>query len=82
MSRRRSSEPDTIVSGWGIHIDETLNEEALAILVLIILLFSALVGIAYSVRMGDPSSGFTIAGYIATVMGVAVTVLYFKWQDG
>ncbi|KAE9365777.1 hypothetical protein N431DRAFT_472372 [Stipitochalara longipes BDJ] len=82
LSRRRSSEPDTIVSGWGIHIDETLNEEALAILVLIILLFSAFLGITYSAKTGDASGGFTIAGYIATVMGVVVAVLYFKWQDG
>lgn len=81
LSRRRSSEPDTIVSGWGIHIDETLNEEVLAILVLIILMCSASVGIAYSAKTGDTSSGFTIAGYIATVMGVVLTVLYFRWRD-
>ena len=42
---------------------------------------SASVGIAYSAKTGDTSSGFTIAGYIATVMGVVLTVLYFRWRD-
>jgi hypothetical protein len=51
-------------------------------LTLMILLFSGLVGIAYSVKTVDASSGFTIAGYLATVMGVVVTVLYCRWQHG
>lgn len=75
-------DPDSIVSGWGIHIEETLNEETLALLVLGVLLLSAIVGVAYSLRTGDVSSGFTIAGYVATMLGVGITVLYFRWQHG
>lgn len=82
LSQRRSCEPDKIVSGWAIHIDETLNEEALAILVLIVMLISAAVGIIYTVCTGDTSSGFAVAGYVATAMGVVITVLYFRWQHG
>lgn len=81
LSKQISSEPDIIVSGWGIHIDETLNEEGLAILAFVVLSLSALVGVTYSVKMGDASGGFTIAGYIATTLGVFVTVMYFRWQQ-
>jgi hypothetical protein len=39
LSCRRSRTPDTIVSGWGIHIEEGVNGEALAGVVLVILVF-------------------------------------------
>ncbi|KAF4628716.1 hypothetical protein G7Y89_g9432 [Cudoniella acicularis] len=52
LSKCRSCEPDTIVSGWGIHIEEGVNEEALAILALLVLGLSALLGVAYSARTG------------------------------
>ncbi|CAG8949961.1 hypothetical protein HYFRA_00004293 [Hymenoscyphus fraxineus] len=81
LSRRISSEPDIIVSGWGIHIEETLNEEGVSILAFVILSASAIIGVIYSAMMGDASGGFTIAGYIATTLGVFVTVVYFRWQQ-
>lgn len=80
LSRRRCSEPDILVTGWGIHIEEGLNEEALSCIALIVLVCSGLVGLTYSVKMGDVSGGFTVAAYIATVLGVGISVLYFKWQ--
>lgn len=53
VSRRRCSEPNVIVSGWGIHIEEGLNEEALACIPLIVLDYSGLFGLVYSMKMGD-----------------------------
>jgi hypothetical protein len=41
---RRCSEPNVVVSGWGIHIEKGLNEEALACITLIIFVCSGLVG--------------------------------------
>jgi len=79
-SRRRCSEPDVIVTGWGIYIEEGLNEEALACIALLILVCSGLVELTYSVRMGDVSGGFTIAACIATVLGVGISMLCFRWR--
>jgi hypothetical protein len=81
LSRRRGCEPDIIVSGWGIHIEESLNEEVLAFIVLIILICSGLLGFIYSVKMGDVSGGFTVASYIATVLGVGTSMLCFRWRQ-
>jgi hypothetical protein len=80
-AKRRCSEPDMLVSGWGIHIEEGLNEEALACIALIILICSGLVGLTYSTKMGDVSGGFTVAAYIATVLGVAISILCFRWRQ-
>lgn len=82
MSRRRYCEPDMIVTGWGIHIEEGLNEEALAFLTLVILVCSGLVGLIYSLRTGDVSGGFTIAGYIASMLGVGISIVFFRWRQG
>ncbi|CAG8978622.1 hypothetical protein HYALB_00013222 [Hymenoscyphus albidus] len=79
--RRITSEPDIIVSGWGIHIEENLNEEGRATLAFVILSVSAMVGVVYSAMMADASGGFTIAGYIATTLGVFITVMYFRWRQ-
>jgi hypothetical protein len=81
VSRRRCCEPDVVVTGWGIHIEEGLNEEALACIALIILVCSGLLGLTYSVKMGDVSGGFTVAAYVATVLGVGISVLCFRWRQ-
>jgi hypothetical protein len=80
IARRRSSEPNTIVTGWGIHIEEGVNEEVLAVIAFVVLVASGVVGVLYSVRTGDVSGGFAIAGYIATVLGVGCSMLYFRWR--
>jgi hypothetical protein len=71
-----------IVSGWGIHIEEGLNEEALACIALITLICSGLLGLIYSIKMGDVSGGFTLAAYITTVLGVGTSMLCFRWRQG
>jgi hypothetical protein len=81
LSRRRSCEPNMIVSGWGIHIEEGLNEEGLACIALILLICSGLLGLVYSVKLGDVSGGFTVAAYIATVLGVTISALCFRWRQ-
>jgi hypothetical protein len=82
ISRRRCSEPNVIVTGWGIHLEEGLNEEALACIAFIILVCSGLAGFTYSLKMEDVSGGFTVAGYIATVLGVGISILCFRWRQG
>ena len=69
------------MTGWAIHIEEGINGEALACVALFIMLLSAAVGVGYSAMTRDVSSGFAIAGYIATVMGLVITMLYFRWQQ-
>jgi hypothetical protein len=81
LSRRRCCEADAIVTGWGIHIEEGLNEEALACIVLIILICSGVLGLTYSIKTGDVSGGFTVAGYVASVLGVGISMLCFRWRQ-
>ena len=80
-TKRRSSEPNVVITGWGVHIDEGLNEEALACITFLTLLLSGIVSFVYSVKTGDTSSGFAIGAYIATVIGVFVAMMYDRWQD-
>ena len=80
-SRRRSSEPNIVITGWGIHIDEGLNEEALACITFVTLVISGIVSIVYSVKTGDTSSGFALGAYLASVIGVFVAMMYYRWQN-
>jgi hypothetical protein len=75
-------DPNRNVTGWGIHIEEGLNEVAVAVIGLSILLISGAVGIIYSQVMRDVSGGFGIAGYVVGVLAGVVTLLHFMWQNG
>lgn len=80
VARRRSCEPNTTVTGWGIHIEEGVDEEVLTRIALVVLIGSGVLGVLYSVKTGDVSGGFTIAGYVATILGLVSSMLYFRWR--
>jgi len=78
--QRLARDPDDEVAGWGIHIDEGLNEEVAALICMLVLLISGIVGVSYATAMKDPSAGFAIAGWIVAAASTGVTVLYFRWK--
>lgn len=66
-ARRLAMDPNHNVTGWGIHVEEGLNEIAVAVIVLSIFLISGAAGVIYSQVMGDVSGGFGIASWIGGV---------------
>jgi hypothetical protein len=81
-AQRLSMDPNRNVTGWGIHVEEGLNEVAVAVIALSILLISGAAGIIYSKVMGDVSGGFGIASWMVGVLGGVVALLHYMWQNG
>lgn len=76
-----ATDPNLNVTGWGIHIEEGLNEVSVAFISVVILLVSGIVGLSYALALGDTSGGFGIASWITGVLGTLITALYFMWQQ-
>ena len=71
------SKPLTV--GWGIEIEEVRNWWLFCVTQLIALLISGGLAAAYSIFMKDVASGIALGGWLTTVQGLIVTILFFRW---
>ena len=63
---------------WGINIIEGLNKAAVALITLMTVLSSAVLGLIYSLASRDVSAAFTLAGWFATSVSLFVIYSQFK----
>lgn len=61
--------------GYGVHVVEGLSHLALAALAAASLVSSLVLGLAYSLRTGDVSSGFTVASFVLAAEALVVTLV-------
>lgn len=71
--RYRDDEADVV--GYGVHVVEGPSYLALAVLAANLLVLSFVLGLAYSLRTGDVSSGFTLASFLLAAEATALTMI-------
>ncbi|KAI9804655.1 MAG: hypothetical protein M1833_006730 [Piccolia ochrophora] len=75
-----NTDPDEVVVGWGVHIQEGPNWYVISLAILVGLLVSGVVAVACAIVLKDTQSGFGIGSYIAAVQMAWMTALFFKWS--
>jgi hypothetical protein len=73
----RSGSPDAN-TGWGIRIVDGLNWIIILRLSLAVVAFSGILGLIYSIVKKDPGGGFTMAGYLVTLIFLGFAYLQAK----
>jgi hypothetical protein len=64
--------------GWGIRIIDGVNWESVTFVAMILLSFSAGIGIVYSAIAHDVGAAFTIAAFLGIWPGLGVTLLQLR----
>ena len=64
--------------GWGIHITEGVNTVGVVLVALFIITDSCVVGVAYGVATKNVSTACAIAGVIAALSGLSVSLLQLR----
>jgi hypothetical protein len=68
--------------GWGVHIVEGPNWLALYLFALGFVTLSGILAVVYSALTKDVSSGFAVGAYVVTVLTLAATLQYLKFEQG
>lgn len=61
--------------GWGVHIVEGPNWNALAVLTTIFVISSLVLALVYSLAMNDVSTGFTMGSFLLAAQTLVVTLV-------
>ncbi|KAH7073391.1 hypothetical protein FB567DRAFT_611662 [Paraphoma chrysanthemicola] len=67
--------------GWGVHIIEGLNKEAITLCLFFILLLSFAVSVSFSVATHAQESGFGIGQWIVATLTVGLSAIYFHFSE-
>jgi hypothetical protein len=59
---RLRASPSEEAIGWGVHIEEGWHQNTIVFLSVILVLFSLLFGVIWSVRRSDMQGGFAVSG--------------------
>jgi hypothetical protein len=67
-------------TGWGIHIQESLNWSLFAALMCAFLLLSGTVAGIYAWKMEDAQTGVAIRAWLTSVQAMGITAVFFWWE--
>lgn len=64
-----------LIDGWGIYFHERVSGRRLWYVALVTIALSFVLAVVWSALTGDTQTGFTISGYLVTVVAVVVGIL-------
>jgi hypothetical protein len=59
--------PDNLATGWGLHIEEDWHWPTIYCCFVVVILFSFVFGIVWSVKKNDIQGAFAVAGFALTL---------------
>ena len=71
----------TTAFGWGVHIDEGPNYQAIIWVNFVVLVLSGVLALAWKVMEKDFQGAFGFAGWVVMVLNTLMMAFVFKWRQ-